>query len=83
MLVQCPHAGHTLCLLHLCDLKWVSWLHCNQSIPFVKRASLNIDQHVVSKSLDGLFHVLGEEEHKIRTDPTARVTDLLKEVFSR
>jgi len=54
-----------------------------QSIPFVKSASLDIDQHVVSKGLDGLFHVLGEEERKIRTDPTARVTDLLKEVFSR
>ncbi len=54
-----------------------------QSIPFVKSAALDIDQHVVSKGLDGLFHVLGEEERKIRTDPTARVTDLLKEVFSR
>src|SRR5574337_597503 len=54
-----------------------------QSIPFVKNSAFDIDQYVVSKSLDGLFHVLGEEEHKIRTDPTARVTDLLKEVFSR
>lgn len=54
-----------------------------QAIPFVKSTAFDIDQYVVSKSLDGLFHVLGEEERKIRTDPTARVTDLLKEVFSR
>ena len=54
-----------------------------QSLPFVKSTALDIDQHVVSKGLDGLFHVLGEEERKIRIDPTARVTDLLKEVFSR
>lgn len=46
-------------------------------------AAFDIDQYVVSKSLDGLFHVLGDEERNIRTDPTARVTDLLKEVFSR
>lgn len=54
-----------------------------QSIPFMTSAAFNVDQYVVSKGLDGLFHVLGEEERKIRTDPTARVTDLLKEVFSR
>lgn len=54
-----------------------------QSIPFATSAAFDIDQYVVSKGLDGLFHVLGDEERKIRTDPTARVTDLLKEVFSR
>jgi hypothetical protein len=37
----------------------------------------------VTKALDGLFQVLGEEEKKIRTDPAARVTDLLKEVFGK
>lgn len=54
-----------------------------QSILFVKSTAFDIDQYVVSKGLDGLSHVLGKEERKIRTDPTARVTDLLKEVFSR
>ncbi len=43
----------------------------------------DIDHYVVAKGLDGLFHVLGEEERKIRTDPAARVTDLLREVFGR
>ena len=54
-----------------------------QAIPFAKSESLDVDHHVVTKALDGLFHVLGEEEKKIRTNPTARVTDLLKEVFGR
>jgi hypothetical protein len=54
-----------------------------QSIPFVKSESFDIDHYVVTKALDGLFHVLGEEERKIRTNPTARVTDLLKEVFGK
>jgi hypothetical protein len=38
---------------------------------------------VVTKSLDGLFYMVGEEEKKIRKDPAARVTDLLKEVFGK
>ncbi|MGE5851426.1 MAG: DUF4197 domain-containing protein [Candidatus Methylomirabilota bacterium] len=54
-----------------------------QAIPFVKSETVDIDQYVVTKSLDGLFLVLGEEERKIRTDPAARATDLLKEVFGK
>jgi hypothetical protein len=52
-----------------------------ESIPFVKKESFDLDQYVVTKALDGLFHMVGEEEKKIRTNPTARTTDLLKEVF--
>ncbi len=54
-----------------------------QSIPFVKSESFDIDDYVVTKALDGLFYMLGEEERKIRTNPAARVTDLLKEVFGK
>ncbi len=54
-----------------------------EAIPFVKNETFDIDHYVVTKALDGLFHVLGEEERKIRTNPTARVTDLLKEVFGK
>jgi len=52
-----------------------------QSVPFVHIQTLDIGAYVVAKALDGLFHVLSEEEKKIRTDPAARVTTLLKEVF--
>jgi hypothetical protein len=54
-----------------------------QAIPFAKAEALDIDGYVVGRALDGLFHVLGEEERKIRTNPAARVTDLLKEVFAK
>lgn len=50
-------------------------------LPFIKTETLDLDQYVVSKSLEGLFFTLGEEEKKIRTNPAARVTSLLKEVF--
>lgn len=52
-----------------------------QTVPFVDLRAVDIDSYVVGKALDGLFHVLGEEERKIRTDPAARVTQLLKDVF--
>lgn len=53
-----------------------------QSIPFAgKPGVFDPDQYVITKSLDGLFSVLGEEERKIRKDPAARVTDILKVVF--
>lgn len=48
-----------------------------------KPESVDLDHHVTTKALDGLFLVLGQEEKKIRTDPAARVTDLLKDVFGK
>jgi Protein of unknown function (DUF4197) len=54
-----------------------------QAIPFLKSAPFDLDRCVVGKSLDGLFYVLGQEEQKIRTNPTARATDLLTQVFGR
>ncbi|KAB2836312.1 MAG: DUF4197 domain-containing protein [Candidatus Brocadia sp.] len=53
------------------------------SIPFVSAASVDLDDYVTNESLDGLFYMVGEEEKKIRKDPAARVTDLLKEVFGK
>jgi len=52
-----------------------------RSIPFAERMSFDLDTYVTDKALDGLFHMVAEEERKIRQDPAARVTDLLKEVF--
>jgi hypothetical protein len=52
-----------------------------KSIPFADRLNFDLDQYVTEGSLDGLFTMLAEEEKKIRQDPAARVTDLLKKVF--
>jgi glutamine amidotransferase PdxT len=53
------------------------------ALPFVKGPAFNLDDYVVGKSLDGLFYTLAQEEQKIRTNPAARATDLLKEVFGK
>lgn len=52
-----------------------------RAIPFLKKEAVDLDRYVTSKALDGLFTVVGQEEQKIRKDPAARVTDLLKKVF--
>lgn len=52
------------------------------AIPFVQSQTFDIDGYVVGKALDGLFHVIGEQETLIRTNPTARTTELLREVFA-
>ena len=54
-----------------------------RAIPFLKSELLDINEYVVGKALDGLFYVLAEEERKIRKDPAARITELLKEVFGK
>ena len=53
------------------------------SLPFVKPELLDLDHYVTNNALDGLFYMIGEEEKKIRKDPAARVTELLKKVFEK
>ena len=43
--------------------------------------NLDLNEYVTEGALDGLFLMLAEEEKKIRSDPAARATDLLKKVF--
>lgn len=50
-------------------------------IPGVKKQNPNLDDYVTKKAANGLFILIADEEAKIRKDPAARVTDLLKKVF--
>jgi len=52
-----------------------------EKIPFADSLNLDLDKYVTAGALNGLFQMLAEEEKKIRSDPAARVTDLLKKVF--
>lgn len=51
------------------------------TIPFAGSYSFDLDQYVTDKALTGLFLMLAKEEKKIRENPAARTTDLLKKVF--
>lgn len=54
-----------------------------EKVPFMRGQSVDLDDYVTRKSLDGLFLMVGEEEKKIRSNPVARTTDLLRSVFGR
>ncbi len=46
-----------------------------------KTEDVELDRYVTNKALEGLFTLLAEEEERIRTDPKARTTELLKKLF--
>lgn len=50
-------------------------------IPGVKKQNPDLNDYVTKKAANGLFVLIADEEAKIRKDPMARVTDLLKKVF--
>jgi hypothetical protein len=52
-----------------------------ESVPFAQSITFDVNQYVTEKTTDGLFFVVAQEEQKIRTNPAARVNDLLKDVF--
>lgn len=47
----------------------------------MEEVNTDLDEYVTLKGIDGLFYLIKEEEKKIRLNPAARVTDILKKVF--
>lgn len=53
-----------------------------EKIPFAQKPQLvSADDYATNKALEGLFHLVGEQEKEIRTNPAARATKLLQTVF--
>jgi len=60
---------------------WTDIINAYNKIPFVKKMNPNLTEYVTGKAIDGLFVMVAKEELKIRKDPVARTTELLKKVF--
>jgi hypothetical protein len=52
-----------------------------RAFPLVQRPELDLTDYVTSRAVDGLFVVVADEEARIREDPAARTTELLRRVF--
>ncbi len=52
-----------------------------EKMGLVKPEQAKIERYVTAKALDGLYLMIGEEEKKIRADPVAAGSDILKKVF--
>jgi hypothetical protein len=63
--------------------KFESLMGSAPKMPFMKTPTLDINSYVLQKSVDGMFTMMGQEEQKIRTNPAAQVTPLLKTVFGK
>lgn len=50
-------------------------------IPLVQKVNPDLNEYATTKAMDGLFLLISDEEKKIRKDPVARTTELLKKVF--
>jgi hypothetical protein len=48
---------------------------------FINVESLDLDAYITSKSMDGLFSAIAQEEKLIRERPAERTSELLQKVF--
>jgi hypothetical protein len=62
---------------------WSPLVTAYNMVPGVKKQNPDLDQYVTNKAINGLMILIADEETKIRKDPMARVTDLLKKVFGK
>ncbi|HEX2898457.1 MAG TPA: DUF4197 family protein, partial [Bacteroidia bacterium] len=60
---------------------WTEITSTYNKIPLVTKVETDLVKYTTDKALNGLFVKLAGEEKKIRTNPAARVTELLQKVF--
>ncbi len=59
----------------------ISKYNIAMSVTGGEKLNPDLNAYVTQKAIDGLFIMVEKEENKIRKDPAARVTDILKKVF--
>ncbi|MCB0402299.1 MAG: DUF4197 domain-containing protein [Flavobacteriales bacterium] len=60
---------------------WNPVITTYNKIPLIEKQNPNLEDYITTKAMDGLFIMIEKEEKKIRKDPIARVSDILKRVF--
>ena len=60
---------------------WNPIITAYNNVPLVEKINPDLTSYVTGKATDGLFKLIADEELKIRKNPAAQVTDLLKKVF--
>jgi len=60
---------------------WEELVKTYNKLPLVKKMNPDLTAYVTGKAIDGLFVMVAKEEYKIRKDPKARTTELLRKVF--
>lgn len=60
---------------------WSQVFTAYNRLPLVRKVNTDLTGYVTEKALSGLFYTIAQEETKIRKDPAAQVTSILKKVF--
>jgi uncharacterized protein DUF4197 len=60
---------------------WAEIMGTYNKIPFHQKVETDLPDYVTRKAISGLFYMVAQEEAKIRKDPMAQASDLLKKVF--
>ena len=60
---------------------WTDLINAYNKIPLVQKMNPDLAAYVTDQAINGLFVMIAKEELKIRKDPLARTTELLKKVF--
>lgn len=76
-----PVVSDAIETVHLTSF-WEPLVDKYNKIPFVKKVNPDLEAYTTELAIQGLFHLISIEEEKIRKNPGARVTDLLKRVFA-
>ena len=63
--------------------KWTEITTIYNRIPLVKKVDTDLSRYTTNKALKGVFTLEAIEEGKIRKDPAAQVSDILKKVFGK
>lgn len=62
---------------------WETVITTYNKVPLVTKMNPDLAGYTTQKAIDGLFILVANEELKIRKDPAARVSEILKKVFGR
>jgi hypothetical protein len=62
---------------------WTELITAYNQIPFIQKQNPDLTGYVTDKAISGLFTMIAKEELKIRQNPVARTTELLKKVFGK
>ncbi len=62
---------------------WSDLMNTYNKIPLVQKMNPDLTAYVTDRAIEGLFIMIAKEELRIRKDPVARTTELLKKVFGK
>ncbi|MCH8234145.1 MAG: DUF4197 domain-containing protein [Bacteroidetes bacterium] len=60
---------------------YANLINVYNKIPFVKKLNPDLDTYATEQAIKGLFVLIAKEEARIREDPAARTSEILKKVF--